>query len=393
MTKSASSDSIPYARQEITEEDIAAVVRVLRSDFLTQGPEVPRFEQAVAEYCGAAHAVAVNSATSALHIACRALELGPGDILWTSPITFVASANCGLYCGASVDFVDVDPITGNMSVAALEKKLARAKAEGRLPKVLVVVHYAGLSAPMREIAALCRPLGIHIIEDAAHAIGGSYEGAPVGNCRYSDIAVFSFHPVKIVTSAEGGMALTNDAALAGRMRLLRTHGITREPGRLEHDDAPWYYEQHDLGWNYRMADVLAALGHSQLKRLDDYVNRRHALARRYDELLAELPLVLPTYETPEARSALHLYVVRVDEEKAGITRREVFESLRAAGIGVQVHYIPVHLQPYYRRTGFTPGDFPAAEDFYARTLSLPLFPGLAEEQQRRVVETLDETLS
>ncbi len=384
---------IPYGRQEVTEEDIAEVVRVLRSDFLTQGPEVPRFEQAVASYCGAAHAVAVNAATSALHIACRAIELGPGDILWTSPITFVASANCGAYCGASVDFVDIDPTTGNMSVAALEEKLARAQAQGRLPKVLVVVHYAGLSAPMREIAALCRPLGIRIIEDAAHAIGGSYEGAPVGNCRYSDIAVFSFHPVKIITSAEGGMALTNDTALAERMRLLRTHGITRDPVRLEHDDAPWYYEQQDLGYNYRMPDVLAALGRSQLRRLDDYVNRRHALARRYDELLAGLPLALPIYETPEARSALHLYVVQVDEEKVGKTRREVFEALRAAGIGVQVHYIPVHLQPFYRRAGFTTGAFPAAEAFYARCMSLPMFPRLTEEQQEDVVNALKKALS
>jgi len=383
---------IPYGRQEVTEEDIAEVVRVLRSDFLTQGPEVPRFEQAVADYCGTAHAVAVNSATSALHLACLALGLGPGDILWTSPITFVASANCGLYCGASVDFVDVDPNTGNMSAAALEEKLARAKAENRLPKVLVVVHFAGLSAPMREIAALCRQHGVRIIEDAAHAIGGSYEGAPVGSCRYSDITVFSFHPVKIITSAEGGMALTNDAALAERMRLLRVHGITRDPARLEHDDAPWYYEQHDLGYNYRMPDVLAALGRSQLRRLDDYVARRHALARRYDELLAELPLMLPVYKTPAARSALHLYVVRVDEQKADKTRREVFEALRAADIGVQVHYIPVHLQPSYRRMGFAPGDFPAAEAFYARCMSLPLFPRLTEEQQQHVVASITQAL-
>ncbi len=384
---------IPYGQQEVTEKDVAEVVRVLRSHFLTQGPEVPRFEQAVAEYCGAAHAVAVNSATSALHLACRALGLGPGDTLWTSPITFVASANCGAYCGASVDFVDIDPATGNISLLALEGKLTRAQAEGRLPKVLVVVHYAGLSAPMREIAALCRPLGIRIIEDAAHAIGGTYENEPVGNCRYSDIVVFSFHPVKIITSAEGGMALTNNATLAERMRLLRSHGITREPQALKYDDAPWYYEQHDLGYNYRMPDVLAALGRSQLKRLDDYVARRHALAQRYDELLAGLPLMLPTYEAPDARSALHLYVVQIDEEKAGKTRREIFKAMRAAGIGVQVHYIPVHLQPFYRRLGFAPGDFPVAEAFYARCMSLPLFPDLGEDREDQVISALQGALS
>lgn len=383
---------IPYGRQEILEEDIAAVVRVLRADFITQGAEIPAFEKAVADFCGAAHAVATNSATSALHLACLALELGPGDVLWTSPVTFVASANCGLHCGAEVDFVDIDQATGNISPTALEAKLKDAATRGRLPKVLVAVHYAGLSAPMREISALCRQYGVRIIEDAAHAIGGTYEGEPVGSCCYSDIAVFSFHPVKVITSAEGGMALTNDTALAEAMRELRSHGITRDPARLQYDNAPWYYEQQRLGFNYRMPDVLAALGHSQFRRLDNYVNRRHELARRYDELLAEMPLRLPIYETPTARSALHLYVVQLDEKKVGRARRHVFEALRTSGIGVQVHYIPVHLQPYYRKMGFIPGNFPASESFYARALTIPLFPALSVTEQDEVVAAIRRSL-
>ena len=392
MNEKTAQDFIPYGRQEVTEEDIAAVGRVLRSDFLTQGPEVPAFEQAVAAYCGARHAVAVNSGTSALHLACMALGLGPGDILWTSPITFVASANCGLLCGASVDFVDIDPHTVNISPDALEEKLTRANRENRLPKVLVVVHFAGRSAEMERIAELARAYGVRIVEDAAHAMGGRYRGQPIGSCAHSDIAIFSLHPVKNITSAEGGLALTNDDALAERMRLLRTHGITRDPARLERNDGPWYYEQQALGLNYRMPDVLAALGRSQLARLDAYVARRAALARRYDAALADLPLRRPPLDDAENRSAWHLYAVQIDEEAAGKSRRTVFEAMRVANIGVQVHYIPVHLQPYYRRLGFAPGILPAAEAYYKRTLTIPLYSSLTEKKQKKVIEVLQRTL-
>lgn len=379
---------IPYARQEVTQADVDAVVAVLRSDFLTQGPAVPRFEQDVAKICGARHAVAVNSATSALHIACMALDLGPGDWLWTSPITFLASANCALYCGAKVDFVDIDPRTYNMSVAALEAKLARAEREQRLPKVVMPVHLAGQSCDMAGIQALSRRYGFHIVEDASHAIGGKYRGEYVGNCRYSDIAVFSFHPVKIVTTAEGGMALTNDAVLAGKLALLRSHGMTREPAQMTREsEGPWYYQQVELGFNYRLTDLQAALGISQLARLDEYVARRHAIARRYDTLLADLPVVTP-WQHPDTYSGLHLYVVRLQLDRIGRSRRAVFEHLREQGIGVNVHYIPVHTQPYYEPRGFRAGDFPAAERYYAEAISLPMYPTLTSQQQDQVVAAL-----
>lgn len=378
---------IPYGRHEISEDDVAAVVAVLRSDWLTQGPMVPRFEEAVAAYCGARYAVAVNSATSALHLACLALGLGPGDSLWTSPITFVASANCARYCGAEVDFVDIDPETGNMSVAALSEKLERAEQGGRLPKIVVPVHFAGWPCEMRAIHDLGQRYGFRIIEDASHAIGAQYQGEPVGNSRYGDITVFSFHPVKIVTTGEGGMAMTNDGRLAAKMRRLRSHGITREASEMEHHvQGPWYYEQIELGYNYRMTDIQAALGLSQLARLDEFVARRRALARRYDTLLADLPLVRPTY-SPD--SAWHLYVIRLQDPSR---RREVFERLRQAGIGVQVHYIPVHLQPYYRRLGFKAGDFPEAERHYAGAISLPLYPGLSDPVQEQVVAALAQAM-
>lgn len=380
---------IPYGRQDITSEDIAAVEAVLRSDFLTQGPAVPGFEQALAAYCGAARGVAMNSATSALHVACLALGLGPGDRLWTSPNTFVASANCGLYCGAEVDFVDTDPATYNMSVAALEAKLAAAAAENRLPRVVIPVHFAGQSCEMRAIHALGQQYGFRIIEDASHAVGATYLGEPVGNCRYSDITIFSFHPVKIITTAEGGMAMTNDPALAERMERLRSHGITRDPAAMAWDsEGPWYYQQVELGYNYRITDLQAALGHSQLARLDDYVARRHAIAARYDAALAGLPLTTP-WQHPDSRSALHLYPIRLHD---AARRREVFEALRAAGIGVNVHYIPVHTQPHYHRLGFRPGDFPEAERYYAGAISLPMFPTLTPAQQDEVVAALAEVL-
>ncbi|HSO83540.1 UDP-4-amino-4,6-dideoxy-N-acetyl-beta-L-altrosamine transaminase [Thiocapsa sp.] len=378
---------IPYGRQDITEADIAAVEAVLRSDFLTQGPAVPRFEQAVAAKVGAAHGVAVNSATSALHIACLALDLGPGDRLWTSPNTFVASANCARYCGAEVDFVDIDPRTYNLSVEALAAKLEQAETTGTLPKIIVPVHFAGQPCDMQAIAALAERYGFRIIEDASHAIGARCDGDPVGNCRYSDITVFSFHPVKIITTGEGGLATTNDPALAERMARLRTHGITRDPAHMQGEPAgPWDYHQIELGFNYRMTDIQAALGASQLQRLDDHVARREALAARYDQLLADLPVLTP-YRDPRHRSALHLYPIQIDDA-AGPNRLAVFQALRQAGIGVNLHYIPVHTQPDYRRLGFKHGDFPVAEAYYSRAISLPLFPTLTEPQQTQVVDAL-----
>lgn len=381
---------IPYGRQQISEEDIEAVVRVLRSDYLTQGPAVPAFEQAVAHHCSAAHAVAMNSATSALHVACLALGVGPDDRVWTSPVTFVASANCALYCGATVDFVDVDPATGNMCVEHLAAKLVQAERDGTVPKVVIPVHLCGRSCDMKAIRTLSRRYGFAVIEDASHAIGARYDGAPVGDCRYSDIAVFSFHPVKIITTAEGGMAVTQDAALARRMERLRSHGITRDPADMTHaPDGPWYYQQIDLGFNYRMTDMQAALGLSQMSRLDAFVDQRHRVAARYADALAGLPLALPPAE-PDGRSALHLYVVRVG---LGHDRRSVFESLRARDIGVNVHYIPVHLQPYYAGLGFLPGHCPGAERYYAQAISLPMHPGLSEADQDRVVGALRDALA
>ncbi|TLM66172.1 MAG: UDP-4-amino-4,6-dideoxy-N-acetyl-beta-L-altrosamine transaminase [Deltaproteobacteria bacterium] len=382
---------IPYGRQEITAADIDAVVQVLNSDFLTQGPVVPRFERMVADYCSAGHAVAVNSATSALHLACLALGLGPGDWLWTSPITFVASANCALYCGAQVDFVDIDPHTYNLCPGALERKLIEAERAGRLPKVVVPVHLCGQPCAMAEIHALARRFGFKVIEDASHAIGGRYQGRPIGDGRYSDITIFSFHPVKIITTAEGGMAVTNSAELAARMALLRSHGITRDPALMTREpDGPWYYQQIELGFNYRMTELQAALGVSQMDRLDGYVARRHQVAERYGRLLDGLPLVLP-WQHPDGYSGYHLYVVRLQDAGEGAQRR-VFERLRAAGVGVNLHYIPVHTQPYYERMGFRPGQFPEAERYYRCALSLPMYPTLSEADQDRVAAALKEAL-
>lgn len=384
---------IPYGRQDISEADIEAVAAVLRSDFLTQGPAVPRFEARVAEHVGSAHAVAVSSATAALHIACLALGLGPGDWLWTTPITFVASSNAGLYCGARVDFVDIDPVSYNLSVPALAQKLEIAEREGRLPKVVVPVHLCGQPCDMAAIAELGARYGFKIIEDASHAIGGKYRGEFIGNCRYSDIAIFSFHPVKIVTTAEGGMALTQDAALAERMALLRSHGITRDPAQMDGEsEGPWYYQQIDLGFNYRMTDMQAALGVSQMDRLDAYVARRHVIASRYDALFSALPVTIPA-QHPDSYSGLHLYVIRVPQSRANWSRREVFDRLRAAGIGVNVHYIPVHTQPYYRAMGFRPGDYPEAERYYAEAISLPMFPTMTDAQQEQVVAAVAEAVA
>lgn len=384
---------IPYGRQDITPQDIEAVINVLKSDFLTQGPMVPRFEQSVARHVGVQHALAVNSATSALHIACLALGLGHGDWLWTSPVTFVASANCGLYCGAEVDFVDIDPQTYNLCPKALEAKLLQAERDGKLPKVVVPVHLCGQPCDMQAIHALAQRFGFRIIEDASHAIGGKYQGEFIGSCRYSDITVFSFHPVKIITTAEGGMVLTNDALLAERMALLRSHGITRDPSKMTHEsDGPWYYQQVDLGFNYRMTELQAALGVSQMDRLDKYVFRRHELARRYDQLLASLPVTTP-WQHPDSYSGLHLYVIRLQLDKLAISHRQVFEILREQGIGVNLHYIPVHTQPHYQRMGFNLGDFPEAERYYREAVSLPMFQTLTEQQQDEVVAALHKAIS
>lgn len=378
---------IPYGRQTISTEDESAVLEVLRSDFLTQGPVVPRFEAEVARYAGARFGVAVNSATSALHIACLALELGPGDRLWTSPITFVASANCARYCGADVDFVDIDARTYNMCPDALETKLEQAARDGTLPKVLVPVHMCGQSADMVRIRALADRYGIHVVEDASHAIGGEYGGRKIGSCQYSDITVFSFHPVKIVTTAEGGMCMTNDPRLAKRLQLFRSHGITRDPASMETPpEGPWFYEQQELGYNYRLTELQAALGISQLRRIDEWVARRHEIAAAYDDAFAGLPLTTP-YQDVSARSAFHLYVPLI-EPAANVARAEAFDRLRAAGVGVNVHYIPVHLQPYYRRLGFRPSDFPRAEAYYSRCLSLPMFASLSDADQRHTIDTV-----
>jgi UDP-4-amino-4,6-dideoxy-N-acetyl-beta-L-altrosamine transaminase len=383
---------IPYGRQDITEADIAAVVDVLRSDFITQGPVVEQFERAVREYCGARHGIAVNSATSALHIACLALGLGSGDYLWTTPNTFVASANCGLYCGAKVDFVDIDPATNNMSVDRLAEKLALAKEQGKLPKIVVPVHLCGSSCDMAAIKLLSDVYGFKIIEDASHAIGGKYRNEPVGTCRYSDITIFSFHPVKIITTAEGGLAVTNDPHLAQQMQLFRSHGITRDPELMTHEpDGPWYYQQVELGYNYRMTELQAALGLSQMARLDQYVARRHEIAARYDILFANLPLVTPS-SIPESYSALHLYVIRLHLAAIARTHRQIFDSLRAQGIGVNLHYIPVHTQPYYQALGHKAGDYPEAERYYSEAISLPMYPGMTDEQIVRTVEAVKAAL-
>lgn len=384
---------IPYGRQTISDKDIRAVIEALKSDFLTQGPVVPKFEQGLCDYTGAAYAVATNSATSALHLACLSLGLGVGDILWTTPITFVASANCALYCGATVDFVDIDPITYNLSVDALRIKLEQAEKAGKLPKVLVPVHLCGLSCDMEEIGKLAEQYGFSVIEDASHAIGGRYQGEPIGNCRYSDITIFSFHPVKIITTGEGGMALTNDAALAEHMALLRSHGITRDEELMTHKpDGSWYYQQVDLGFNYRMTDIQAALGLSQTKRLDEFVTKRHEIAKRYDELLEELPIKI-IGDHPDKYSALHLYVIRLQLDEIGKTHNEVFELLLDAGVGVNLHYIPVYHHPYYEGIGFKTGYCAEAEAYYTEAISLPMFTTLTETQQDQVVSSIREATS
>lgn len=375
---------IPYGRQDIDDDDVAAVTDVLRSDFLTQGPKIPEFEDVVARRCGAHHAVAVNSATSALHIGCLALGIGPGDLVWTSPITFVASSNAALYCGADVDFVDIDPKTYNLSVERLAEKLDAADKVGRLPKLLIPVHLTGQSCDMAAIAELCGRYGVRVMEDASHAVGADYQGQPVGNCAHSDITVFSFHPVKIVTTGEGGMALTNDPVLDKRLRLFRSHGVTRDPALMTSEPhGGWYYEQVELGFNYRTTDIAAALGTRQMERLDAFIAHRREIASRYDAAFAKSPVVAP-YQAEYGQSAWHLYVVRVRD------RNQIFAALRESGIGVNLHYIPVYLQPYYQKMGFASGYCPEAEAYYAEAISLPMFPTLTEAEQDKVIRTLQD---
>ena len=385
---------IPYGCQDINQVDIDAVVAVLRSEFLTQGPAVPAFEKAVADYCGAQHAVAVNSATSALHIACLALGVGKGDSVWTTPITFVASANCALYCGATVDFVDIDPRTYNLNVDCLAEKLALAEKTGKLPKVVIPVHLCGQPCDMVGIHALSQQYGFKIIEDASHAIGGKYKDEPIGNGRYSDITVFSFHPVKIITAGEGGIAVTNNEILAKHMRLLRSHGISSTAADMQPRPAQeiWNYQQIDLGFNYRMTDLQAALGLSQIQRLDEFVTKRHAIAKRYDQLLSALPVLTP-WQQADSYSGYHLYVIRLKLNEINKTQRQVYDAFYAAGIGVNVHYIPVYRQPYYERMGFNVGYCPQAEQYYSEVISIPMYPGLTGVQQDFVVQALRVALA
>ena len=383
---------IPYGHQDINQTDIDAVVDVLSSEFLTQGSAVPAFEQNIANYCSVQHAIAVNSATSALHIACVALGVTSGDIVWTTPITFVGSANCALYCGANVDFVDIDPLTYNISVDCLAKKLEQAQIKGNLPKVVIPVHFAGQPCDMSEIFALSKQYNFKIIEDASHAIGGRYNNEPIGSCKFSEITVFSFHPVKIITTGEGGMALTNDADIANKMRLLRSHGITKASAEMtEEPDGPWYYQQIELGFNYRMTDLQAALGLSQMERLDEFVSKRHSFAKVYNEQLASLSLTIP-YQESNNYSSFHLYVIRLDLSSIHKTPRRIFDDLRAENIGVNLHYIPVYRQPYFQQMGFKVGYCPQAEKYYTEAISLPLYPTMSEEQQGKVIKSLKKVI-
>tara|TARA_B100000989_G_scaffold298029_1_gene285777 strand:+ start:447 stop:1616 length:1170 start_codon:yes stop_codon:yes gene_type:complete len=382
--------TIPYSRQDISNNDIKAVIKTLRSDFLTQGPKVPLFEENVKNYCGASYGVAVNSATSALHIACLALGLDKKDWLWTSPNSYVSSANCGLYCGASVDFVDVDPKTYNISIPELERKLVLAKKQNKLPKVLVAVHFAGQSCDMKSIFNLSKKYDFKIIEDASHSIGGKYLNQPIGSCKYSSITVFSFHPVKIITTAEGGLATTNSKKLANKMELFRSHGITRDKSKMIRKKSdPWHYEQINLGFNYRMTEIQATLGLSQMKRIDKFISKRHELKDRYNFHLRNLPIIRP-YEDKNCHSALHLYPIQINTDKK--SRRYVFEELKKNGIGTNVHYIPIHTQPFYQNLGFKEGDFPVAEEYYRKAISIPLFYSLKKKEQDSVIVLLKKIL-
>ena len=383
---------IPYGKQNINQDDIDSVVDILKSNYLTQGPKVPLFEKKISEYCNSKFAVAVNSATSALHIACLALGLKKGDKLWTSPNSFVASANCGLYCGAKIDFVDINPLTYNLCPIELEKKLIKAKKQSKLPKILIPVHFAGQSCDMKKIYSLSKDYGFKIIEDASHAIGGRYLKKPIGGCQFSDITIFSFHPVKIITTAEGGIATTNDKKLLNQMQLFRTHGITKNPKYMtKNSEGNWYYQQINLGFNYRMNELQAALGISQMNRLDEFVKNKHILKERYDRFLSILPIIKPYYSS-NVYSALHLYPIQIDRNKSNFSRKKLFNELRKKGIGVNIHYIPIHTQPYFLNMGFKHGDFPIAESYYQNSISLPLFSQMSFNEQDKVINTLTNIL-
>ena len=384
---------IPYGRQDISEDDINEVINVLKSDFLTQGPQVPLFEENVKKYCGADFAVASNSATSSLHSACVALGVSKKDIVWTSAITFVASSNCAIYCGATIDFVDIDIKTFNMCPKKLEEKLEDAKLKNALPKVVIPVHMCGQSCDMKKINDLSKIYGFKIIEDASHAIGGSFKGSKVGSCKFSDVTVFSFHPVKIITSGEGGMALTNDKEIADKMYLHRSHGITRDQSKMKNiSDGPWYYEEIDLGFNYRMTDISAALGNNQLKRVDEFISKRHTIAKSYDVSLNKLPLITP-FQSADTFSSYHLYVIRIDESRTNTTHKDFFEYLRNEEILVNLHYIPVYRHPYYRENGFEGFFLENAEIYYKTALSIPMYSSLNDSDQNRVIETIEKGLS
>jgi UDP-4-amino-4,6-dideoxy-N-acetyl-beta-L-altrosamine transaminase len=383
--------NIPYGRQNISKKDIQAVVEVLKSDYITQGPVVPEFEDRIAKYCGVKYAICVNSATSALHLACLALGIKNGDNVWTSPISFVASANCALYCGANIDFIDIDPITFNISVEMLETKLKKAEEGGKLPKLVIPVHLCGQSCDMEAIHNLSKKYGFKIIEDGSHAIGGSYKGMKIGNCKFSDAVVFSFHPVKIITTGEGGVVLTNDDQVKNKLAQLRSHGIIREAKCMEHQPmGSWYYEMQSLGYNYRMSDLQAALGLSQISRLDDFVNERNRLAEEYDSMITHPEITKPVV-SKNCKSAYHLYVIRLSGKTTQMTQAIVFDRMKASGIGVNLHYIPIYRHPYYSQFKFNPREFPQAEKYYSEAITIPIFPCLSASQQKQVVATLQNT--
>lgn len=385
---------IKYGQQDINEDDIRAVNEVLRSEFLTQGPAVPDFETAVATNCNAKHAVAVNSATSALHIACMALKVREGDIVWTSPITFVATSNAVLYCGADIDFVDIDKDTYNISIEGLKEKLEAADAVGKLPTVLIVVHLTGQSGQMSEAYFLGQKYGFKIIEDASHAVGAQYKGAPVGDCRFSDITVFSFHPVKIITSGEGGMLLMNDDLLAERARYFRTHGITGDKDLMEprSREELWNYQQIALGYNYRMSDIHAALGKSQYGRTEDFVNIRQQIADDYNRRLADLPVRLP-FQHEDTKSSFHLYVIRLNLDEIDINKVTAYHRFQEKGVLVNFHYIPVYRHPYYaNRFNFKPEDFPESERYFLDALSIPMHSQLCKEDIEYTSEVVEDVV-